>query len=196
MIIDLRRNHPDAQSCEPEFETTIQKPLQNTISRRHTCSTMVRFMSTRNTLFMIPEQPLLEEQFSSSFTQGETPIKPRTRKTSNKFMMSTAQQRKSIVRSSLEAALSIVDSAEKRSAEKQHHSSASSVNTCSTAELTDEESDVSSTKQDKRQAAALWGAPLLRGNKRWNDKLGEEHFLYAKAGRKRSDSAPVCPRRR
>lgn len=192
MIIDLRRNHPDAQSCEPEFETTIQKPLQNTISRRHTCSTMVRFMSTRNTLFMIPEQPLLEEQFSSSFTEGETPIKPRTRKN----FMSTAQRRKSIVRSSLEAALSIVESAEKQSAEKQHHSSASSVTTCSTAELTDEDSDVSSTKDDKREAAALWGVPLLRSNRRWNDKLGEEHFLYAKAGRNRSDSAPVCPRRR
>ena len=191
MIIDLRRNHPDAQSCEPEFETTIQKQRPNTISRRHTCSTMVRFMSTRNTLFMIPEQPLLEEQLSSSFTDCETPIKPRTRKTPNNKFMSTAQRRKSIVRSSLEAALSIAESAE-----KQLHSSANSVNTCSTAELTDEESDGSSTENAKREAAALWGAPLLRGNRRWNDKLGEEHFLYSKSHRKRCDRAPVCPSRR
>ena len=146
---------------------------------------MVKFLSTRNTLFMIPEQPLLEEQYSSSFTEGETPIKPRTQK----FM-----RRNSVVRTTLDAALDIAESIQ-----KEAHSSGNSVNTCSTAELTDEESDNSSTKDDKREAAALWGAPLLRGNRRWNEQhheLGEEHYLYASARRKRSDCAPVCPVRR
>lgn len=221
MIIGLSTYTTDTITCEQETKT--KRALPQTIKRRHSFNSMMKFLSNRDALFMIPELPLVEEHYSSSFTAGASPTKPRTRKTAkmNKATnftttteTKTKKKKKSIVRTSLAKALSIVDKAtfsvkqQKMSSPVQ--SSLNSVTTCSTASLTDEESEISSNdndkdyekreaKEEKREAAALWEAPLLRGNRRWDEqslKLGDEHFLYTKVRQKRSDSAPICPVRR
>lgn len=203
-MIDLWNNPTGTKSCELESETIKQLP--ETIKRRHSFNSMMKFLSHREALFMIPEVPSIEEQYASkSFTAGTHPMKPRTRKFKKK--------KKSTVSSSLAKALSIVNSnsnlnsSNKQKVGAQLHSSQNSVTTCSTASLTDEDSDISSkgnfekreASEGKREAAALWEAPLLRGHRRWCEQsqyLGDEHYLYAKVRRRRSDVPPVCPVRK
>lgn len=206
-MIDLCNNATGTKSCEPEVETGTLKKTPKTIKRRHSVNSMMKFLSHREALFMIPEVLSIEEQYTSkSFTAGTHPLKPRTRK---------YKKKKSIVQFSLTKALSIVDSVEKNKYKSKQklrsplQSSENSVTTCSTASLTsDEGSDISSkghfetrqASEAKREAAALWEAPLLKGNRRWceqNKYLGEEHYLYAKVQRRRRrDLPPVCPVRK
>lgn len=205
-MINLCNNATNTKPCEPEFETGALKKLPKTIKRRHSFNSMMKFLSHREALFMIPEVPSIEEQYTSkSFTAGTHPLKPRTRK---------FKKKKSTVHFSLTKALRIVDSIEKDKYNRKQklgsppQSSENSVTTCSTASLTsDEGSDISSkghfekreTSEAKREAAALWEAPLLRGNRRWceqNQYLGDEHYLYSKVRRRRRDSPPVCPVRK
>ncbi len=199
MMIDLWNTPTGTKSFEPESETI--KKLPKTIKRRHSYNSMMKFLSHREALFMIPEVPSIEEQYASkSFTAGTHPLKPRTRKFKKK--------KKSTVSSSLAKALSIVNS---NSVNKKYNStnqsSQNSVTTCSTASLTDEDSDISSkghfekreAREGKREAASLCEAPLLRGNRRWCEQsqyLGDEHYLYAKVRRRRCDVPPICPVRR
>ena len=184
----------------------------------------MKFLSTRDTLFMIPELPSAEDHYSSSFTAGASSTKPRVRKTAKNQKNSQttkpteekSKKKKSKVHTSLTKALRFVDSQSEHSVEQRNYSPKklqfsphNSVTTCSTASLTDEESDISSkgyfekreAREEQREAAAatLWEAPLLRKNRRWDERnqyLGDEHFLYANVRRRFHDSPPVCPVRR
>lgn len=210
-MIELCANRADTKTCDVN---TKSKP--QTIQRTHSLNTAMKFLANRDALFMIPELPVLEDHYSSSFTTG---TKPRARKSAKKthsivgHTNPTKQSKtnNSILQKSLAKALSIVDSggllAENYYSKLSPiQSSQNSITTCSTAELTDEESDISSkdekreSKEEKREAAGLFPkAPLLRGNRRWNEQnscTGEEHFLYSNVRRRRSDNPPVCPVRR
>ena len=213
-MISLSTTRTDTKTCDPDPKTKLPK----TIKRRHSFNSMMKFLSTRDTLFMIPELPSAEDHYSSSFTTGASPGKPRARKTVTKSKASQStkptekkiKKKKSIVHTSLDKALRFVDSQSGHSVEhrtttkKLHSPMQNSVTTCSTASLTDEESDISSkgyfekreAKEGRREAATLWEAPLLRRNRRWDERnqyLGDEHFLYSRVRRKRRDSPPVCP---
>ena len=199
-MIDLCTIPTDTKTCELESKTPSKKKLPETIARRH--SFMMKFLTHRNALFMIPELPSLEEQYSSSFTAGTPPVKPRTQKT-----VKTKKNKKSKAQTALAKALSIVDSenmfkSTTRKSRSPLQSSQNSLTTCSTASLSDEESDISSkgnfekprATEGKREAADLWDTPLLRGNRRWCEKnLGDEHYMYVNVHGRRRDSPPVCP---
>jgi len=218
LIIGLSAPSYDTKICEdkPRSLNKIE-----TIKRRHSFQTMMKFLSSRKNLFTITESRTLEDQIASSFTMGSSPAKPTQRKIRK-------GKKKSNVKQTLANALSIVtqNSKEQTStytpttgteALKDHssgtilESSQNSITTCSTASLTDDDSDVyekrqakeeqrrSKTKKEKRSGTDLLlpkEPPLIRGEMRWDEQseyLGEEHYMYAGVHRKSCDIAPVCP---
>lgn len=200
------------------------KTRPETIQRRHSASIMIKFLTSRKSLFTIKELPILET--SSSFTAGTTPTKPSRKTMSSKKKKNKSSKKTThahTVQQSLEAALSIVDSATedlrriedtKREIHKNHQflqSSLNSIATCSTASLSCSEDDHSTSsdkgeKQKQKQKRKiskelLPKAPLLRGSLRWDEQskylgTGETHHLYSKVRGKRNDGPPVCPVRR
>jgi hypothetical protein len=206
-MIDLSTNPTGTKHCEVKTKTM---PLPQTIKRRHSFNSMMKFLSNREALFMIPELPSVEDHYtySSSFSASTSPTKPINRKT----------DKKSTVHTSFVNALSIVDSRQNLFLDVSNNKcplhceqdSVATASTVDTAELTDEENDISSkgdekreSKEEEREAAALVlpKAPLLRGSRRWGEQNtltggDEQHYLYVNVRRLRRDSPPVCPVRR
>lgn len=185
----------------------------------------MKFLRNREALFMIPELPLVEDRYntySSSFTAGASATKPTTRKTVKKKI----KKKMSSVHTSLVNALSIVDSRQGNlfpDVSKNNNKTCplfceqNSVATASTADLSDDENDISlkgsssssesdsdeniEGKREKRGAALLVPkAPLLKGSRRWGEQIpflvggcDDQHYLYANVRRLRRDSPPVCP---
>lgn len=168
----------DTKKSEDKPKTTNTQPVE-TIKRRHSFNSMMKFLNSRKNLFTISESsedPII----SSSFTAGASPTKPTQRKTRK-------GKKKSVVQKSLATALSIVAQRSSRSVAKNNNynldndsnhtsvtgtealkdastvstltvsleSSQNSINTCSTASLTsaDDDDSVYAKRQAKERAS-------------------------------------------
>lgn len=169
-MISLSTHLNDIKPSEDKPKSPPKTTTVETIKRRHSFNSMMKFLSSRKNLFTITESPIE----SSSFTAGASPQKPTLRK-------SRKGKKKTTVQKSLASALSIVAQRSSRSITKtdnyRHNpdisiiertpsdnvtgteslkdhstvitvttsqsleSSQNSINTCSTASLTDDDSE-------------------------------------------------------